>query len=96
MDPITRFSTKADRYARYRWEYAPEVIQAFINTVDLTTQSIVADIGAGTGILTRELVGKVKTIYAVEPNLAMRRFAEQQLSQYPSFVSIDGYLFWHR
>ena len=46
MDPTTRFSTKAERCARYRWGYTPEAIQAIYKLAGLTTQAIVADIGA--------------------------------------------------
>jgi ubiquinone/menaquinone biosynthesis C-methylase UbiE len=90
MDTISRFSSKAERYARYRWGYAPEAIQTIFDITGLPAQAIVADIGSGTGLLTKELVGRVKSIYAVEPNLAMRRISECLLSQSPSFISVDG------
>ena len=85
MDSVSRFTTKAERYARYRWGYAPEATQAIFDITGLTAQAIVADIGAGTGLLTKELVGRVAKIYAVEPNLAMREIAERLLSQQPAY-----------
>jgi SAM-dependent methyltransferase len=90
MDSVSRFTTKAERYARYRWGYAPEAIQAIFDITTLSAQAIVADIGAGTGLLTKELVGRVAKIYAVEPNLAMREIVERLLSQQPVFISVDG------
>jgi SAM-dependent methyltransferase len=90
MDSVNRFTTKAERYARYRWGYAPEAIQAIFDTTGLSSQAIVADIGAGTGLLTQELVGRVAKIYAIEPNQAMREFAEHSLGQHPAFISVDG------
>lgn len=50
----------------------------------------VADIGSGTGILTRQLLNNRYELYAVEPNEAMRREAEQRLSGYPAFRSVRG------
>jgi ubiquinone/menaquinone biosynthesis C-methylase UbiE len=88
MDSVNRFSTKAERYARYRWGYAPEAIQAIFDISGLTSQAVAADIGAGTGLLTRELVGRVAKIYAIEPNLPMRQYAERILSQHPAFISV--------
>jgi SAM-dependent methyltransferase len=90
MDSVSRFTTKAERYARYRWGYAPEAIQAIFDITVLTSQAIVADIGAGTGLLTKEFVNRVERIYAVEPNPNMRHFADQFLGQHPSFISVDG------
>jgi len=90
MDPTARFSTKAERYARYRWGYAPEAIQAIFDFTGLSDQAIVADIGAGTGILTKEVVCRVGKIYAIEPNLPMRQIAERLLSQHPAFINVDA------
>ena len=75
MDPVDVFSSKADIYAKYRWSYAPEAIQTIFDHTGISQESCIADIGAGTGILTREFIGKVKYIFAVEPNLEMRDIA---------------------
>jgi ubiquinone/menaquinone biosynthesis C-methylase UbiE len=90
MDTVSRFSSKAEHYARYRWDYAPEAIQAIFDITGLTAQAILADVGSGTGLLTKELVGRVTSVYAVEPNLAMRKIAERLLSLNSSFISVDG------
>ena len=44
----------------------------------------------GTGILTREFIGKVERVFAVEPNPEMRAIAARELRQYPSCHVIDG------
>lgn len=69
------YSSKAEKYARYRWDYAPGAVEAIFQIAGLNNRSQVVDIGAGTGILTRHFVGRVGRIYAVEPNLEMRRLA---------------------
>lgn len=49
----------------------------------------IADIGSGTGILTREFIGRGFRTYAVEPNPDMRGAAESSIES-SLFVSIDG------
>ena len=90
MDSTHVFSTKAEKYARYRWSYAPEAIQTIFDVTGITDASVVADIGAGTGILTREFIGRVKHIFAVEPNPEMRAIAAREFAQYPSCQVVDG------
>jgi SAM-dependent methyltransferase len=90
VDPTDVFTSKAVQYARYRWDYAPQAIQTLFEVTRISSASVVADIGAGTGILTAHLLGKVKRIFAVEPNAAMRSLAEQVLGSDPSCQVIDG------
>ena len=90
VDPIDVFSSKAAKYTRYRWDYAPEAIQTLFEVTQVSRRSVVADIGAGTGILTRHFLGKVGRIYAVEPNAEMRRLAAQELGADPSCHIVDG------
>ena len=90
MDTIAVFSTKTDKYARYRWDYAPQAIQALFDGVHLSRTFVAADIGAGTGILSRHLAGRVARLYAVEPNPDMRRLAQIELRRFPSAEIVDG------
>lgn len=90
MDSITRFTTKAERYARYRWGYAPEAISTLFEITHLSSEAIVADIGAGTGLLSKELLGKVKMVVAIEPNPAMRLITERLYGQNLSFISMGS------
>jgi SAM-dependent methyltransferase len=84
------FTGKAARYAQYRWDYAPQAIQILFDVTGLSERSVVADIGAGTGILTRHFIGKVRRIWAVEPNAEMRQIAIDTLGAYPSCHVVDG------
>lgn len=78
MDPKNRFSSRADDYARYRWVYAEAAIQAVCEIAQLGPTSRVADIGAGTGLLSRRFAGRAGSVVAVEPNAAMRRWAQAE------------------
>jgi SAM-dependent methyltransferase len=88
--PITTFSTKAKLYASYRWDYAQPAIQAIFGMAELHADSTVADLGAGTGILTRHFAGKVARLYAIEPNAAMRLWASAVLKGYPGCCVLAG------
>jgi SAM-dependent methyltransferase len=90
MKPTERFSTRAENYARYRWDYADEAIQAACTLAGLSPSSVVADVGAGSGLLTRHFVERVGRVYAVEPNQEMRRWAVEALASFPAFVEVDG------
>jgi ubiquinone/menaquinone biosynthesis C-methylase UbiE len=88
MNTYSRFSSKAERYARYRPDYAPEAIRLILDVVHLSPSSTVADIGSGTGILTRHFLEHAESVYAVEPNQEMRQYAEHALGSQPAFHSL--------
>ncbi len=58
---------------------------------NLSSEATVADIGAGTGILSQHFVGRVKAVYALEPNAEMRRFTENLLQASTTCKIIDGF-----
>ena len=51
---------------------------------------MIADIGAGTGIVSRHFVENSISVYAVEPNQQMRYYAERKLGKSPFFHSVSG------
>jgi ubiquinone/menaquinone biosynthesis C-methylase UbiE len=81
VDTKTAYSSKAEKYARYRWDYSPLAIQAVFDSAHITRASSIADIGAGTGILTRHFVGRAGRVWAIEPNAEMRQMAEKCIGQ---------------
>jgi SAM-dependent methyltransferase len=87
-DPTERFSDRAETYAKYRPGY-PDDLLWFLKTL-VAPPATVADVGSGTGILTRELLNNGYELYAVEPNEAMRRKAESSLGGCPFFFSVRG------
>jgi SAM-dependent methyltransferase len=72
QDPQTRFSNRAEDYAKYRPSYPPEAIAQILEGFD---HPIVADVGAGTGISSRLLAERGAQVWAIEPNPAMREAA---------------------
>lgn len=56
----------------------------------MTRDSVIADVGSGTGISAKLFLDNGNTVYGVEPNAAMRDASERFLSACPKFESIDG------
>ena len=89
-DPTRRFSSRVDNYIQYRPTYPPQIIDALRSECGLSRDSVVADIGSGTGILTRLFLQQGNPVIGVEPNQEMRQAAERLLSNHPKFISVDG------
>ncbi len=88
MKPTERFSDRADDYHRYRSGYPMAVIDLMRDGCGIRRGASVADMGSGTGILTKMLLDAGFDVTAVEPNEAMRLVAEQDLSRFPRFHSV--------
>jgi SAM-dependent methyltransferase len=89
-DPTQRFSSRVDNYVRYRPGYPPDVLELMKTECGLTPASVIADIGSGTGILTRIFLDNGNRVFGVEPNDDMRRAGEKLLPEYPRFSSVAG------
>jgi SAM-dependent methyltransferase len=90
MDSIKRFSSRVEDYMSARPGYPKPIIEFLKDHCYLKTNSIVADIGSGTGLFTKLLLDEGLTVYGVEPNDVMRKAAENYLTGYPNFKSING------
>lgn len=85
-----RFSDRVADYVRYRPTYPAGVLDVLRAEVALSANSIIADIGSGTGISTALLLASGAVIYAVEPNGPMRAAAEDLLGGNDCFRSVAG------
>ena len=89
-DPKKRFSSRVERYIKYRPGYPQGVINFLRERKIFFTNCVIADIGSGTGILSELFLKEGNLVYGVEPNINMREAGEKLLSKYSNFVSIDG------
>ena len=90
MDTLNRFSNRVENYIKYRPDYPNEVI-AFLKIQKLlTAESVIADIGSGTGISTELFLKQGNVVAGVEPNKEMREAGERLLKKYSNFKSIDA------
>jgi ubiquinone/menaquinone biosynthesis C-methylase UbiE len=87
MDPTRRFSNRVQDYARYRPGYPPQVLETMRRECGLTEKLVVADVGCGTGILSRLLCDAGNPVFGVEPNAAMLDAARKSLRD---FVAVLG------
>ncbi len=87
---VERFSNRVENYRRYRPGYPSEVLDCLRRQCGLTPQSVVADVGSGTGLLTELFLRNGNPVFAVEPNAVMRAAAEEVLTRYPNFTSVAG------
>lgn len=86
----TKFDGLGKIYSQYRPTYPNQFISYIYLNADIRNQSIIADIGSGTGILTKQLLEQGNDVFAVEPNADMRNIAENNLENFKNFYSIEG------
>ena len=92
QSPTARFSDRVENYVRYRPGYPAEVLDLLRTECGLRPSHIVADIASGTGVFTRLLLENGNSVFAVEPNTAMREMGIRQLKSLESnrVVSVAG------
>lgn len=83
-----KFTRRAEAYAKYRPGYPDSLLDYLYTQLGFSINSVISDIGAGTGIFSEYMLRRGSTVYGVEPNEDMRRKAEERLSAYENFRSI--------
>ena len=86
----TRFSSRVGDYVRYRPHYSIELIDLLAAKCGLVPDSVIADIGSGTGILSTLFLENGNPVIGVEPNGEMRSAGVAYLAEFGRFTSIDG------
>ncbi len=86
----TRFSNRVNDYVKYRPGYPIQIIDHLQEQYNLTTDKLIADIGAGTGISTLLFLEAGYRVIAVEPNDPMRDKASELLGNWPGFKAQNG------
>lgn len=90
MQSVERFSDRVANYAKYRPGYPPEMLDFFREELGLTADSIVADVGSGTGLSSKPFLENGNVVYGIEPNAAMRQAAKACLAAFGNFNGVDG------
>ena len=89
-DSKKRFSSRVENYIKFRPNYPLEIIDFLEKKDFLAKNTVIADIGSGTGILTKLFLDHGNKVYGIEPNKDMREAAEKFLHGYTNFSSLEG------
>jgi SAM-dependent methyltransferase len=90
VDGKQRFTHRASEYATGRPTYPGGVLDRLKTLIGFDASWQVADIGAGTGLASRLFLENGNAVTCVEPNAAMRAFAESQLGKFDRLRILDG------
>ncbi|MBQ9031061.1 MAG: methyltransferase domain-containing protein [Parasporobacterium sp.] len=90
MDTLKKFDGRAEDYTVGRPGCAQELVDYLYNRFEISDESVIADIGSGTGKFAKYLLDRGSEVYCVEPNPDMRHMAERELNGYTNFHSVIG------
>jgi SAM-dependent methyltransferase len=84
------FSAKVADYVASRPDYPAALFDTLADWAGLSAGSTIADVGAGTGLLTQGWLQRGCRAIAVEPNAAMRHASDERLQAESAYRSIEG------
>jgi SAM-dependent methyltransferase len=96
MDPqavpenAARFTGRVEAYRRYRSRYPREIVALLIARCGLVPSSVIADIGAGTGMLAELFLEHGNQVLAIEPHPEMRAALGELAGQYARLSPLPG------
>jgi ubiquinone/menaquinone biosynthesis C-methylase UbiE len=89
-NPKEIFSDRVQNYLAYRPGYTSVLLDVLRAECSFRNESVIADIGSGTGLLTELFLKNGNAVFGVEPNIKMRKSGENRLKAFPRFVSVAG------
>ncbi len=85
-----RFSGRVQAYVAYRPRFPRSIIPFLREHGALTDGAVVADIGAGTGMLAEIFLEAGHRVFAVEPNAEMLEACSELAAQHPALKVVQG------
>lgn len=80
-----------ENYLKFKPNYPRKLIDFLYGECGFSWDSVIADIGSGTGNFSRLLLERGSRVVGIEPNREMRETAERILcDEFPRFVSLDA------
>ena len=79
-----------ESYRRYRPGYPAEIVDVLRRECGLGSDAVIADVAAGTGLLTEIFLDAGFRVVAVEPNAEMRGACSELRRQYPKLEIVAG------
>jgi len=89
-DAKQRFSSRVADYVRYRPGYPSALIDVLRKHCGLTREHVIADVGSGTGLLSKVFLENGNRVIGVEPNTEMRAAGDEFLTDCKNFSSVNG------
>jgi SAM-dependent methyltransferase len=90
LDSKKRFSSRVSDYVKYRPDYPRRILGILHETIGLSSDWRIADVGCGTGISCRMFLENGNEVFGVEPNDDMRLAAEREFESQPRFHPVSG------
>ncbi|MCL2804315.1 MAG: class I SAM-dependent methyltransferase [Treponema sp.] len=88
-EDIRKYFDRAEKYEKSRPEY-PKIILDYLLSFDFSKNTIIADIGSGTGKLSKIFLENGNKVYTVEPNENMRKMTDSLFGKYSNYHSMNG------
>lgn len=88
--PTSRFTDRVENYVKARPGYPHNVVDLLHQKCGLAKESLLVDVGCGTGLLAELFCEFGCKVVGVEPNQAMREAGQQSLARYPNFEMMEG------
>jgi ubiquinone/menaquinone biosynthesis C-methylase UbiE len=85
-----RFTGRVEEYERYRLRYPAWVVEVLRERCGLRADDLVADVGAGTGMLAELLLEAGNRVVAIEPNAEMRSVCSRLMERYAGLRVVDA------
>jgi len=83
-----KFSGRVKEYVQYRARYSAEILATLETQCDLRREHVIADVGAGTGMLAELFLEHGNTVIAIEPNVEMLAACEAMKEQYRALRTV--------
>jgi len=85
-----RFTGRIGEYEQYRIRYPRELLSLLRERCGLSEGHVIADVGAGTGMLAELFLENGNAVFAVEPNEEMRAACERLCERYARLTIVEA------
>lgn len=88
MDNTQKFTGKAEGYEKFRPSYPSAVYEYIRCTAGLTEDSVIADVGAGTGKFASGFLTRGFDTFCIEPNADMKAQMDLRFAAFPNYKGL--------
>lgn len=85
-----KFTKKSNIYDKYRPNYPSSLIEYLYSKEGFNEKSMIADVGAGTGIFSEQLLKQGSKVILIDPNVSMLREARKKLIIYKNATFLSS------